>query len=156
MTDLRSLRPVAIADAALALPALRALRPHSPATASAEGLQTHLRAVEPEGYRLTGAFEAGRPEAAAIAGYRVITNLWEGRTLYLDDLSTVPDARGRGHAGALLDWLDVEARRLDCVALHLDSGTGATRFAAHRLYHAHGLTISAHHFSKALGSGEPT
>lgn len=151
MPDPRALRPIPPGDAALALPALRELRPDSPATDSVEALQAHLHAVGPEGYRLTGAFEPGRTEAVAVAGWRVVTTLWEGRTLHVDDLSTLPGARGRGHAGALLTWLADEARRLGCVALHLDSGTGEARHAAHRLYHAHGLSITAHHFSRVLG-----
>ncbi|GHF48398.1 GNAT superfamily N-acetyltransferase [Deinococcus metalli] len=153
MPELRSIRFLLPEDAALALPALRELRPASPATVSAAALQAHLRAAAPEGYCLTGAFEPGRPEAAAVAGWRVLTTLWQGRVLFVDDLSTVPDACGRGHAGALLAWLDDEARRSGCAALHLDSGTGEDRRAAHRLYHAHGLNISAHHFSKALAAG---
>ncbi|WP_412029747.1 GNAT family N-acetyltransferase [Deinococcus yunweiensis] len=150
MPDSCSIRSIPPGDAALALPALRELRPSSRATADAAALQAHLTAVATEGYRLTGAFEPGRPEAVAVAGWRVMTTLWEGRTLYLDDLSTVPEARGRGHAGALLAWLAAEARRLECVALHLDSGTGKHRYAAHRLYHTHGLNITAHHFSKGI------
>ncbi len=34
--------------------------------------------------------------------------------------------------------------------LHLDSGTGAERFDAHRLYHSHGLAIHSHHFARGL------
>ena len=74
----------------------------------------------PEGYRIVGAFEGER--CVAVAGFRVIHNLAWGDTLYVDDLSTLPDARRRGHARALLDWTLEEARRLGCAALHLDSG----------------------------------
>jgi GNAT superfamily N-acetyltransferase len=62
----------------------------------------------------------------------------------------VADARGQGHAGALLEWLDAEGRRLGCDQLHLDSGTAPERFAAHRLYHRHGLAIHSHHFARAI------
>ncbi|GMA17468.1 N-acetyltransferase [Deinococcus metallilatus] len=144
------LRPVSPAQAALALPALRALRPDTPATASAATLAAHLHSVEAEGYRLVGAFEPGRTEAAAVASYRTFTMLAFGRALYVDDLSTLPDARGRGHARALLHWLEAEARRLGCRGLHLDSGVGERRWAAHRLYLTHGLNITCHHFEKEL------
>lgn len=154
MTDARTLRPLPPPDAALAWPALRELRPCSPALADAAALRDHLQAVEAEGYRLVGAFEPGRAEAAAVAGYRVMTTLWEDRILYVDDLSTLPDARGRGHAGALLAWLDSEALRLDCGALHLDSGVGEARHTAHRQYLKHGMNIVAHHFQKVLGRQE--
>lgn len=151
MTSARTLRPIPPPDAALALPALRELRPHSPALADVEALRAHLQAIEAEGYRLVGVFEPERPEAVAVAGYRVMTTLWEGRMLYVDDLSTLPDARGRGHAGALLAWLDTEAVGLDCAALHLDSGVGEARYTAHRQYLKHGMNIVAHHFQKRLG-----
>ncbi|MFB9994240.1 GNAT family N-acetyltransferase [Deinococcus oregonensis] len=137
-------------QAHLALSALRELRPHAPALADAEALAAHLQAVQSEHYRLAGAFESGREEAAAVAGYRVMTTLAFGRMLYLDDLSTLPAARGRGHASALLRWLETEARRLDCRALHLDSGVGPHRFDAHRLYLKTGLNITCHHFEKVL------
>ena len=37
-----------------------------------------------------------------------------GHYLYVDDLSTVPAARGRGHADLLLAWVVDEGRRLGC------------------------------------------
>ena len=154
MTDAHTLRLILPPDAALALPALRELRPSSPALADAEALKDHLQAVESEGYRLVGAFEPGRTEAAAVAGYRVMTTLWEGPMLYVDDLSTLPHARGRGHGGALLAWLDAEARQLGCAAVHLDSGVGEARYTAHRQYLKHGMNIVAHHFQKTLSRQE--
>ncbi|THF71849.1 GNAT family N-acetyltransferase [Deinococcus sp. Arct2-2] len=144
------LRPITAAEAHLALPALRELRPHAPSLVSAEAFAAHLKTAAPEQYRLAGAFESGREEAAAVAGYRVMTTLAFGRMLYLDDLSTLPAARGRGHALALLRWLETEARRLECKALHLDSGVGPHRFDAHRLYLKAGLNITCHHFEKVL------
>jgi GNAT superfamily N-acetyltransferase len=86
----------------------------------------------------------------AVAGFRVGDSLAWGHYLYVDDLSTAPDARREGHAGTLLDWLAKEGRRLRCGQLHLDSGTGPERFDAHRLYHSHGLAIYSHHFAREL------
>ena len=57
-------------DAALALPALRELRPNSTALRDETTFATHLAATRAEGYRLAGAFEEGRAEASAAAGYR--------------------------------------------------------------------------------------
>jgi GNAT superfamily N-acetyltransferase len=79
----------------------------------------------------------------------VTTSPW-GHHLYVDDLSTAPQGRRQGHAGALLDWLIEEGRRLGCGQLHLDSGVGPERFDAHRLYHNHGLAIYSHHFARGL------
>jgi GNAT superfamily N-acetyltransferase len=107
-------------------------------------------ALRPAGYRLVGAFVLDRAPAVAVAGFRIGDGLAWGHYLYVDDLSTVPDARRQGHAGALLDWLVEEGRRLGCGQLHLDSGTGPERFDAHRLYHSHGLAIYSHHFARGL------
>jgi GNAT superfamily N-acetyltransferase len=103
-----------------------------------------------EGYRLVGAFEDGEAEAAAVAGFRVGHLLAWGRFLYVDDLSTLPAARRRGHGRALLEWLAGEGRRLGCDQLHLDSGVGPERFDAHRLYLNVGLAITSHHFARRL------
>lgn len=102
----------------------------------------------PQGYRLVGVFEEGESEAAAVAGFRVSHNLAWGRFLYVDDLSTLPEARRCGHGRALLDWLLEEARRLDCDQLHLDSAVGLDRADAHRLYLNAGMVIAAHHFAR--------
>jgi GNAT superfamily N-acetyltransferase len=107
-------------------------------------------ALRPTGYRLLGAFSPDRESAVAVAGFRVGDNLAWGHYLYVDDLSTAPEARHRGHAGALLEWLIEEGRRLGCGQLHLDSGVGPERFDAHRLYHNHGLSIYSHHFARGL------
>ncbi|UBV43705.1 GNAT family N-acetyltransferase [Deinococcus taeanensis] len=150
MTE-RTLRSIAPDEAHLAYQALRALRPESPHTATPEALAAFVFSARSEGYALVGAFEPGDEQAVAAAGYRVMHLLDAGRTLYVDDLSTRPAARRRGHAGALLHWLEARARELGCAALHLDSGVGETRFAAHRLYLKCGLNLTAHHFSRALG-----
>ncbi len=102
----------------------------------------------PQGYRLVGVFEDGR--CSAVAGFRVIRNLAWGDTLYVDDLSTHPGARRRGHGRALLEWCAGEARRLGCDELHLDSGVGPEREQAHRLYLNAGMRITSHHFARVL------
>jgi GNAT superfamily N-acetyltransferase len=104
----------------------------------------------PQGYRLVGAFEPGGEEAMAAAGFRTGTSLAWGSYLYVDDLSTLAEGRRRGHAGALLEWLTEEARRLGCDSLHLDSGFGPTREDAHRLYLNSGLAVYALHFARRL------
>jgi GNAT superfamily N-acetyltransferase len=106
--------------------------------------------LRPAGYRLVAVFTADREDAVAVAGFRVGNSLAWGHHLYVDDLSTAADGRRQGHAGALLDWLVDEGRRLGCEQLHLDSNTGAERFDAHRLYYNHGLGIYSHHFARGL------
>ncbi len=99
-----------------------------------------------EGYRLVGSFVADSDHPLAAAGHFV----------YVDDLSTLPEARRQGHAGALLDWILTEARRLGCDQVHLDSATIPERFDAHRLYFKHGYVIDAHHFARAVPASGTT
>jgi GNAT superfamily N-acetyltransferase len=142
------LREIVPPDTALAFPALRALRPHFDDEAA------FVRRVDDvqraEGYRIVGVFDDDWPHAAAAAGFRVAHTLAWGRFLYVDDLSTLPDARRRGHGRRLLEWLAEEARRLECDELHLDSGVGADRVDAHRLYFNTGLRITSYHFARGL------
>ena len=104
----------------------------------------------PEGYRVVASFVDGDEQAAAVAGFRVLHFIYWGDVLYCDDLGTRPEHRGRGHAGKLLVWMIEEARRLHCAEFHLDSGPGADRQDAHRLYFNKGMRISAYHFSRPV------
>ena len=145
MTTMRELAP---GETALAFAALRELRPHL------TDEDAFLRRVDElqrsEGYRVVAAFDAGSREASAAAGFRIGHNLAWGRFLYVDDLSTLPGARRRGHACRLLAWLADEARRAGCESLHLDSGVGPERQHAHWLYFATGMRIGSYHFSRAV------
>ena len=144
----RELRELSAGQTQLAWEAMRELRP---AIGDAERFAAHIDEVQrPGGYRLLAVFEDGRDSAVAVAGFRVLETLFAGRMLYVDDLSTLPAARGRGHAGALLDRLEQEGRELGCDQLHLDSAVGDQRHTAHRLYMNHRLAIVSHHFAKPL------
>jgi GNAT superfamily N-acetyltransferase len=142
------LREIVPPDTVLAFRAMRELRPHFTEEALfVERLDGVQRA---EGYRLIGVFEDETPHAVAVAGFRVGHMLAWGRFLYVDDLSTLPEARRRGYGMRLLEWLRAEAERLGCDQLHLDSGVGADRIDAHRLYFNAGLAISSFHFVRRL------
>lgn len=97
---------------------------------------------------MSGCSREGESEAAAVAGFRIGHSVAWGHYLYVDDLSTLPDARRCGHGRALLDWLLEEAERLGCDQLHLDSGVGLDRADAHRLYLNAGMVIASHHFAR--------
>lgn len=100
----------------------------------------------PAGYRLIASVPDPRAPAVAVLGFRLGENLAWGRHLYVDDLSTASAARKQGHARDLLAWVHREAERLGCRQVHLDSGVGTGRTAAHRLYLTAGYRISSHHF----------
>jgi GNAT superfamily N-acetyltransferase len=99
-----------------------------------------------EGYRL--AFIRRNQKVAAVAGFRVLQSLALGRFCYVDDLATDEQARSQGLGAELLDWLCEFARSEDCNRLELDSGV--QRFAAHRFYLRHRMSIRCHHFSLEL------
>jgi GNAT superfamily N-acetyltransferase len=141
---------------------MRALRTHY--TDEAEFVRRVDADQRPQGYRIVAAFEdegvgahpakpgasAQRAVAVAVAGFRVLRTLFSGDVLYVDDLSTHPDARRRGHAAALLDWCAEEGRRLGCDEIHLDSAVIPERQDAHRLYFNRRMRIASYHFVRPL------
>ena len=143
------IREVAEGETHRAAPALLELRPN------AGPLDTLISRVDVQrggGYRIVGAFDEDEDEAAAVIGFKVTENLVWGRHLYIEDVVTRADGRGRGHAPALMEWVLDEARRTGCGQVHLNSGVGSDRRGAHRFYFNSGLQISAHHFSMELDS----
>jgi GNAT superfamily N-acetyltransferase len=133
-------------DTGRAFEAMRELRP---ALASRESFVQQVdERQRPDGYRLIGSTPDDDGPALAVASFRVGENLAWGGHLYVDDLSTVPTARKQGHARQLLEWLNAEAARLGIRQVHLDSGVGAERAAAHRLYFTSGYRISSYHFAR--------
>ena len=99
-----------------------------------------------EGYKMIFIEENGRP--LSFCGYRTTTMLYRGRSIYIDDLCTLPEARGKGHGGILLKHVIEEAKREGLQSIHLDSGHW--RHDAHRLYLNHGFKINSHHFVMEL------
>ncbi|ASU78097.1 GNAT family N-acetyltransferase [Actinopolyspora erythraea] len=129
-----------------AYPVLRELRPRLDTVAE------FLAAVDRQrrhGYRLIAAF-APEERVVAAAGFRAGECLAWGRYVYVDDLCTLPRARGNGYAGELLRWIAREAAATGAGEIHLDSGNG--RHAAHRLYANSGFTAPSTHFVRKLDS----
>jgi GNAT superfamily N-acetyltransferase len=130
--------------------AARALLELRPRFESVERITSQIDAQRSTGYRVVASFEDGEVDAAAVAGFRIAHNLAWGRFLYVDDLVTRAALRGRGHADAVMAWVEREARRQGCGELHLDSGVGADREDAHRFYFRHGMRIASYHFIRPL------
>jgi GNAT superfamily N-acetyltransferase len=118
------------------------LRPH---LARADFLAT-VRAMQQDGLRLACVREGGR--VVAVAGYRISTNLFCGKHLYVDDLVTADAERSKGHGKALLAWLRALAVENGCDVLDLDSGVQRKR--AHQFYLREGMELAAYHFSERL------
>jgi GNAT superfamily N-acetyltransferase len=141
---LRAPRELQASESHRAAAALLELRPDY---ASSGALVERIDAQRAAGYRVVGSFEPGDAAAAAVGGFWIGENLAWGRFLYVDDLVTRTTLRGRGHADAVMRWVEEEARRESCDQLHLDSGVGFDRADAHRFYFRRGLVIASYHFA---------
>jgi GNAT superfamily N-acetyltransferase len=139
-------REILAGESAVAAAALLELRPHH---GSVEALTDRIDAQRADGYRVVASLEGG--EAVAAAGFRVLETLAWGRIVYVDDLVTRATMRGRGHADAVMAWVEAEAVREGCDELHLDSGVGPDREDAHRFYFRHRMRITSYHFARSVG-----
>ncbi len=99
-----------------------------------------------EGYQLAYIEENGK--AAAAIGFRYLQYLYNGKHFYIDDLVTLPECRGKGYAGMLIDHVAALAREKGYNCITLDSGHA--RHDAHRLYLNKGFIMVGHHFSKTI------
>lgn len=105
-----------------------------------------VQAGKAEGFLIAALFDGGLP--MAVTGYRKMTSLNTGATLYVDDLVTTETKRGHGYGKRLFEFLCAEGIRLGCEVLTLDSGY--PRRDAHRFYLNRGMAMVSHHFAMAL------
>ncbi|HWV15571.1 MAG TPA: GNAT family N-acetyltransferase [Cellvibrio sp.] len=125
-----------------AFPAFKELRP----ALEYDNFLSQVRRQEAQSYNILVLRHQGIIKSAA--GFRVCEFLAWGRVLYIDDLTTLQEARGQGFASELLDWLIDHAKSSGCASVHLDSGYA--RYAAHRVYLQKGFQLNAHHFALAF------
>jgi len=126
-----------------ALPVLAQLRPEL----TRELLEEVYAEGHPQGLRFTAAYDE-EDDCVAVAGWRVMATTVAIRKLYVDDLVTAAEHRGRGIGGALLAELARRARELGCRAIDLDSAL--TRADAHRFYIRERMPITSFHFARTL------
>ncbi|MBK6765305.1 MAG: GNAT family N-acetyltransferase [bacterium] len=132
----------------LVYPVMRELRPHLSEDAFVEQA---LRQMREHGYILIY-LEDDTGTAIGAAGYRRTEMLHWSKVLYIDDLVTAEAARGRGAADHLFTHIVETAKAEGLAAVHLDSGTHAGRWDAHRFYLTHGMNITSYHFVLNLKS----
>ncbi|MGZ3822056.1 MAG: GNAT family N-acetyltransferase, partial [Mucilaginibacter sp.] len=111
---------------------LKELRPHL----EQESFVPNLNEMMKEGYIL--AFIEENNKAMAAIGFRYLHVLFNGKHYHIDDLSTLPEHRGKGLAGRLLDFVVARAEAEGYKVIALDSGYH--RADAHRLYLNKGFT----------------
>jgi GNAT superfamily N-acetyltransferase len=124
-------------------PVMAQLRPHL-------DRQTFLRQVayqrEHEQFHL--AYVEEQDTVVAVSGFRLMSKLAGGRTLYVDDLVTAAEYRSQGYGDRLVDWLADYGRSHQCQQLTLDSGVH--RVEAHRFYFRKRMGIMGYHFHLPL------
>ncbi len=131
------------ADIERCFPLMSQLRPHL----DLEHFKVQVgRQIQSAGYTLV-IVEVDNIFTAAM-GFRVTEYLAWGKVLYIDDLVTDRECRGKGYAGSLLDWVFERAKALGCQQIHLDSGY--QRNDAHRLYLNKKMKMVCHHFSREI------
>ena len=113
---------------------------------SLETFVGQIQNQQSEGYKLL--YIEDEVGVQAILGYRIFSMLYIGKQLYIDDLSTLETARGKGFGSALLEHVYQNARENNCLSVQLDSGPSRTD--AHRLYLNEKFTITSFHFGKNL------
>lgn len=101
-----------------------------------------------EGYKLI--YIEQHEKVVSFCGYRIQTMIHYGRSIYIDDVFTLPHARD--HATALLNYVLHQAKLANIQSIHVDSVH--QRSEAHRLYMNHGFKIESHHFVLHLKSSE--
>jgi hypothetical protein len=97
---------------------MKELRPHL----EKDKFVPTVKAMQKEGFQLAS-MQDGEGGVVAVVGFRVYTNLFLGKNLYVDDLVTAAQARSMGYGEAIMRWLKDKAMKMDCKCIHLDSGT---------------------------------
>jgi len=102
-------------------------------------LRTHLdeqsffelyEEMKKEGYQVIGLEENG--VTVAVAGIIILTNLYNGKHVFVYDLVTDESKRSSGHGKQLLDYLYEYGKKHGCQLVTLQSGL--QRIDAHRFY----------------------
>lgn len=124
------------------IPVFRELRPHRN---EIELRELFLKAFQ-EGYQV--AYIGDENVAYSVLGFRVLTFIFLGKTLKVDDLATHSNHKKRGYAGRLFEWVKEYAKKENCDHINLDSGF--QRHDAYRFYLNQGLVIESMHFGRKV------
>ena len=111
-----------------------------------ENLLVIIQEMVSEGYQF--AYIEVDGIAVSFIGFRYLQYLYNGKHIYIDDLSTLPDYRGKGYGAKLLQHVENIAISKGYKVVTLDSGHQRTD--AHRFYLNKGFNIVAYHFSKKI------
>ncbi|MFT5581205.1 MAG: GNAT superfamily N-acetyltransferase [Psychromonas sp.] len=105
-----------------------------------------LEEMVPFRYHQLGVFENN--ECLAICGYWLLTKIWCGKYLELDNVVVKKSARSQGIGALINKHLVALALEEGCKIMALDAFT--ENFKAHKFYHNHGFGPRGFHFVKFL------
>lgn len=128
---------------AACFPVISQLRPNLNDAVDWAARALHMKA---DGYRVLAACEGDG--VVAVAGYRVMESLLHGRFVYVDDLVTASECRGRGIGALLLQKLSEIGEEELCARIVLD--TAATNTDARRFCRREGMSDVIVGFVKPL------
>ncbi len=124
------------------IPVFRELRPHR----TEDELRALLSIAFQEGYNI--AYIGNDKMAYSILGFRILTFIFSGKTLRIDDLATFSEQQKKGYAGKLFQWAIQHARDENCEHINLDSGF--QRREACKFYLNQGLFVESLHFGRKV------
>jgi hypothetical protein len=105
-----------------------------------------VRELMTDGYQL--AYLRDEAQVVSVAGFKISKNLFLGKHLYVEDLSTLETERSKDYGKQMMVWLRNLAIAEGCSAFHLDSGV--QRHRAHKFYLNRNMNIASYHFVEKL------
>ncbi|HEY8158537.1 MAG TPA: GNAT family N-acetyltransferase [Methylobacter sp.] len=106
-----------------------------------------VRELMSDGYQL--AYLRDEAQVVCVAGFKISKNLFLGKHLYVEDLSTLESERSKNYGKQMMAWLRDLATSEGCNAFHLDSGVH--RHRAHKFYLNRNMNIASYHFVEKIG-----
>jgi GNAT superfamily N-acetyltransferase len=105
-----------------------------------------VRELMRDGYQLVYCRDG--TQVVCVAGFKISKNLFFGKHLYVEDLSTLESERSKDYGKQIMAWLRNLAIAEECNAFHLDAGV--QRHRAHKFYLNRNLDIICYHFAEKL------
>lgn len=137
---IRELATLADMEANLAL--LQHLNP----TLQAAAYRTMLEDMIPNGYKQVAVYDGDK--VIGLSGYWIITKLYCGKYIEMDNVVVNPAWRSRGIGQLLCNWIKEKAKSSGCKSIHLD--VYAHNKHAHRFYFREGFMIEGFHMIQYL------
>lgn len=132
------IRPLPLTEAVAAWPTLSQLRKHL----NLSLFKKRIEKAEKEGYKI--AVAQLEDTIIGVVGYRFLTDLCWGYTLYVDDLVVHETKRGEGVGQQLMQYIEKIARDANCK--HIRLASGISRKMVHQFYKKIGFRATSYQF----------